>query len=362
MTSGPATEQQLPDKRPTLVSLAAFVVVIAGMKTASSLIVPFLLALFLSIICLPLLLWLKRFNVPEPLALLIILVLVIGSWFFMVILVGSTLAEFTGLVPQYQDRMKLLISQAYSWLVSRGVEVDKTMLDSIFDPGRILRLITNTMNSLVAILKNAFFILLMFSFLMIEASGFPEKIQAMRRYKEGSLSSYTAIIGMVNKYLGIKALTSLITGGLIYFGLLMQGVDFPILWALLAFILNFVPTIGSLIASIPAILLSLVQLGFSSALTTAIIFLVVNTLIGSIAEPKIMGQRVGLSTIVVFLSLIFWGWVLGPVGMLLSVPLTMAVKIGLSENENTRWISIMLAPNREVAQLRKQQTEQPPQT
>lgn len=334
-------------------NFAAFVVVIAGVKSASSLVVPFLLALFLAIICLPLQIYLKKNRVPEMLVLLIILSIIAGLWFVMVLLLGSTLSEFTRSIPEYQERMRELVGQIYTWLIGQGITIDKSFLDGIFDPGRIMKLVTNTMNGFVGMMKNVFFILLMFSFLLIEAGGIPDKIQAVRQYRKDSLSAYTAITGMVNRYLGIKAVTSLVTGAVIYFCLLIQGVDFPILWGVLAFILNFVPTIGSLIAAVPATLLSLVQLGPANAFVTACIFLVINTVIGTIAEPKIMGQRVGLSTIVVLLSLIFWGWVLGPVGMLLSVPLTMAVKIALAENESTRWISILLAPNREVAGLKR---------
>ncbi|WP_020587638.1 AI-2E family transporter [Desulfobacter curvatus] len=341
------------NRRNAIVNLAAFVVVIAGMKAASSLIVPFLLALFLTIISLPLMLFLKRIKVPDVIAFLLILMLVIGLWMLLVVILGSTLQEFTRSMPAYQDRMKQLISDGYTWLLAHDIAVDRSMVDSIFDPGKIMQLVSSVMNSLVAILKNVFFILLMFAFLIIEASGIPDKIKTIRHNRADSLSSYDAIIGMVNRYLGIKFITSFITGAMIYMGLLYIGLDFSILWAVLSFILNFVPTIGSLIASIPAILLALVQLGPVYAFGTALLFLFVNTVVGTIAEPRIMGERVGLSSIVVLLSLIFWGWVLGPMGMLLSVPLTMTVKIALSENESTQWISILLAPNSELSRFKR---------
>nr|WP_320193932.1 AI-2E family transporter [uncultured Desulfobacter sp.] len=279
------------NRRNALVNLAASVGVIAGMKAASSLIVPFLLALFL-----------KKIKVPDVIAFLLILMLVIGLWMLLVVVLGSTLQEFTRRVPAYQDRMKQLISDGYTWLLAHDIAVDRSMVDSIFDPGKIMRLVTSLMNSLVAILKNVFFILLMFAFLIIEASGIPDKIKTIRHNREGSLSSYDAVIGMENRYLGIKFITSIITGAMIYMGLLYIGVDFSILWAVLSFILNFVPTIGSLIASIPAILLALVQLGPVYAFGTSLLFLFVNTAVGTIAEPRIMGQRVGLSSIVVFHS------------------------------------------------------------
>ncbi len=166
---------------------------------------------------------------------------------------------------------------------------------------------------------------------------------------DSSLADYVAITEGVNRYLGIKSVTSLITAGIVYLFLSLQGVDFPVLWALLAFLFNFIPNIGSIIAAIPPVLLSLIQFGFGSALFTALGFLVVNILIGSILEPRIMGKGIGLSVLVVFISLSFWGWVLGPVGMLLSVPLTMTVKIALGGNESTRWLALLLGSNRDVA-------------
>jgi predicted PurR-regulated permease PerM len=121
------------------------------------------------------------------------------------------------------------------------------------------------------------------------------------------------------------------------------GVDFPILWGLLAFLLNYIPSIGSIIAAIPAVLLALIQLGIGEALFAGLGYLVVNFVMGNIIEPRFMGSSLGISTLVVFLSLVFWGWVFGPIGMLLSVPLTMSIKIALDSKENTLWLSTLLS-------------------
>lgn len=345
------------NRRNVLVNTAAFVIVVAGMKAAASLIVPFLLAVFLTIITLPLLLWFKKRGIPELPGLLFILIIIIGLWFLLVFLIGTTLGDFTQSAPFYQERLRKIVGEAWSWLAAYGISIDRSMLEGIFDPGKIMRFITSTLNSFGGILKNAFFILLMFVFLILEATGMPRKIQVIRRNEKGGLTSYSAIAEGVNRYLAIKTMTSLTTGLLIYLLLRIQGIDFPVLWGMLVFIFNFIPNIGSLIAAIPPVLLALVQIGPAQAATTILGFLTVNTIIGSILEPKIMGTSVGLSTLVVLLSLIFWGWVLGPVGMLLSVPLTMAVKIALAEHESTRWISLLLSSNREVdTYLQKAQT------
>jgi predicted PurR-regulated permease PerM len=137
---------------------------------------------------------------------------------------------------------------------------------------------------------------------------------------------------------------SLATGIAVFILLVVVGVNYAVLWGLLAFFLNYVPNIGSIIAAIPAVLLALIQLGFVESVIVAAGFVIINLLVGNVIEPRFMGRGLGLSTLVVFLSLIFWGWVLGPVGMLLSVPLTMTAKIALDSREETRWIATLLGP------------------
>jgi predicted PurR-regulated permease PerM len=146
----------------------------------------------------------------------------------------------------------------------------------------------------------------------------------------------------IQNYIVIKSTISLLTGIIIASSLAIIGVDFPLLWGLLAFLLNYIPTIGSIIAAIPAVFWTLVQLGPGSALLAGVVFLVTNFIMGSIIEPRYMGRGLGLSTLVVFLSLVFWGWVFGPIGMLLSVPLTMTVKIALDSSEDTLWMATLI--------------------
>jgi predicted PurR-regulated permease PerM len=185
-------------------------------------------------------------------------------------------------------------------------------------------------------------ILLTVVFILLEAADFPKKLQAALKKPEGSLSTIEKFSRSANRYVVIKTLISATTGITIWLWLLILGVDYPVLWGTLAFMLNYVPNIGSILAAIPATLLALVQLGVGSAFLTALGFLVVNNILGNIVEPKLMGRGLGLSTLVVFISLVFWGWVLGPLGMVLSVPLTSLVKIALESSEETRGLAIML--------------------
>jgi len=217
------------------------------------------------------------------------------------------------------------------------------------NPGQAMDLVAGLLAGLGGVLGNAFLILLTVVFMLFEAVHLPDKLRRMSPDPETSLRRLAAITDGVKRYLGIKTAVSLATGTVIAVWLAVLGVDYPLLWGLLAFLFNYVPNIGSIIAAVPAILLAGIQLGFGPALASIAGYLVVNVVVGNMVEPRFMGRGVGLSTLVVFLSLVFWGWVLGPVGMLLSVPLTMVAKIVLESRETTRPIAVLLGANADVA-------------
>ncbi|MDF1555205.1 MAG: AI-2E family transporter, partial [Deferrisomatales bacterium] len=192
------------------------------------------------------------------------------------------------------------------------------------------------------VLTNGFLILLTVVFMLLEASDLPAKMRAAVGDPAADFSGFDAFANNLNRYLAIKSWVSLATGALAAAWLGILGVDFAILWGLLAFLLNFVPNLGSIIAGVPAVLMAFIQFGFARAGVVAVGYVVINVVIGSGVEPRFMGRGLGLSTLVVFVSLVFWGWVFGPVGMLLSVPLTMALKIALESREDSRWLSVLL--------------------
>jgi predicted PurR-regulated permease PerM len=177
--------------------------------------------------------------------------------------------------------------------------------------------------------------------MLLESQHFEDKIEFADSSKE-KIVYLREISSKIKSYMVLKALISLFTGIVIWIALSFIGTDYAFLWGVLAFLFNFIPNIGSIIAAVPAVFISLVQLGSMSALLVTLLYVVVNITIGSIIEPKIMGKGLGLSTLVVFLSLLFWGWLLGIVGMLLSIPLTIMAKIIFDSNKNTRWISVLL--------------------
>jgi predicted PurR-regulated permease PerM len=192
--------------------------------------------------------------------------------------------------------------------------------------------------------RYAFLILITVIFILLEASGFFAKLRTTVADPDRSFKTIDNFLSTIQRYMKIKTVTSLATGIAIAVWLAILGVDYPLLWGLLAFLLNYVPNIGSILAAVPAVLLALLQLGGGSALLAALGYMVVNFAVGTVTEPRLMGRGLGLSTLVVFLSLVFWGWVLGPVGMFLSVPLTMTFKIALDSSEDTRWVAVLMGP------------------
>jgi len=211
---------------------------------------------------------------------------------------------------------------------------------------------TSLIKSIGSIFADGFVILLTVIFMMLESKYFIDKLE-YASLKNSAVNHTEEILNQIKEYMVLKALISLFTGLIIWIALTIVGTDYAFLWAVLAFILNFIPNIGSIIAAVPAVLLTLVQLGGVSALTVAGIYVAINVIIGSVIEPKVMGKGLGLSTLVVFLSLLFWGWLFGMVGMLLSIPLTIMAKIIFNANENTRWIAVFLGTGESVSHVNK---------
>jgi predicted PurR-regulated permease PerM len=178
--------------------------------------------------------------------------------------------------------------------------------------------------------------------MLAESSSYGVKLRAILNSPESSMTSISAAMIQINQYLGIKTITSFATGVIIALSLWIIGVDFPFMWGLIAFLMNYIPNIGSIIAAIPALFMAFISVGFGGMIWTGVIFLIVNIGIGSVLEPRIMGKGLGISTLVVLLSLIFWGWILGTVGMFLSIPLTLAAKIAFESQESTKWVAVLL--------------------
>lgn len=335
------TEKMSPVGRFLLLT-AAFVIVVAGMKQAASLLVPFLLSIFIAMLCSPLFSWLRSKKVPSALAITLIVLMVASAGMLVGAVVGGSVKSFSEDLPLYEARLQEMIGGVVTWLQGNGIQVNADMVRDVVNPAVAMKLAGNVVASFGNIMTNAFMILLTVVFILAEEAGFSTKLVKARNGDTGAVEALENFSQAINSYMGLKTLISFFTGAAIYIWLLVVGVDYAIMWALLAFLLNFVPTVGSILAAIPAVLLALVQLGVGPAAWTAVGFLLVNVVVGNGIEPRMMGKGLNLSPLIVFLSLVFWGWALGSVGMLLSIPLTIMVKIALESSESTRWIGLML--------------------
>jgi AI-2 transport protein TqsA len=337
------------NKGNAVITFAAVIVIVIGLQMAKDLLVPFLFAVFLALITVRPMLWMQRRGVPAVLSVMIIVVLILLVIGVVATIVGASIADFTAALPSYQRRLDVIIERVLS-ILSERLDRDGAFqtLGNMIDPGWAMGLVAGLLNSLKDVLTNIFLIIFTMIFILLEAASVDTKVTAAFGRSTNSLEQPRKFLVDLGSYLGIKTVVSMATGlaaGLLTWGL---GVDFPLLWAMLAFLLNYIPTIGSIIAAVPAVLIALVQLGPGEAAATAIGFIGINAIFGNIVEPRLMGYGVGISPLIVFIGLFFWGWVFGPVGMLLSVPLTMTLKLALESDERSRWIAILIGSERDA--------------
>ncbi len=325
-----------------LISIAALVVMIAGLRAAQGILVQTLIAVFLAVICSPAVMWLRRHRVPSVIAVLLVTLIVLGVIAGFATVLGTSVNQFTAAIPRYQTRLNALGDSLSSWLAAHRIDVRHVDIFKVISPGSMLGMLGGTLKGFVSALSNTAVVLLILVFILLEIGDLPKRLRVAFGERGGDLERYERMTSQVQKYLAIKTATSLLTGILIGAWLAILGVDFAVLWGVVAFLLNYVPNIGSVIAAIPAVVLALIQFGVGRFLAVLIGYLVVNMVIGNFVEPALMGRKLGLSTLVVFLSLVFWGWVWGPVGMVLSVPLTMVIKISLEYNDELKWLAVLM--------------------
>lgn len=322
---------------------AAAVVVVAGLKAAAGLLAPLALAFFLAFLSFPLVIWLGERGWPQGLAVLATLALNLAVLAVLVMLVAASVGNFEQKLPAYKERATQFYESTVQWAEERGVAVRQHVSPELIQPAAVLELTRRGLARVMDVVSNGALVVLIMVFALLEAAVIPRKMRLILGHREGGPERFHRIVREILQYLWIKTLVSIATGLVVGLGAWGLGVDFPVLWGLLAFALNYIPTIGSILAAVPAVLLALVQAGWGTAAAFLGVILAANMVLGNIVEPMMMGRRLGLSTLVVALALIFWGWVWGPIGMLLSVPLTMMVKIVVEHIPDLAWVAVLLS-------------------
>ena len=327
---------------------AAFVISLAGIKVAAPIVVPFLLSLFVAIICNPAVTYLESKKVPRGIAITVVIFTIFSLFIILGGTIGAALNEFRQAIPTYEEQLSEQLNWLLKWLSTHDIAISFDSIKDYFDPAKVINMVTTTLSGFSSVLGNIFLLLLTVVFMLSEGKVFAQKLHIAFDDSTQAEKKLDLFLTKVNQYMAIKTMVSLATGIIIGSFLWLIGVQFFVLWALLAFLLNYIPNIGSIIAAVPAVILTFLQLGALPAAAVVGLFVGVNMVMGNLVEPRFMGRRLGLSTLVVFLSLIFWGWLLGVVGMLLSVPLTMILKMAVENSEDGRWFAILLSSDQEV--------------
>jgi AI-2 transport protein TqsA len=325
-----------------LVSIAALVIIIAGINLAQSVVVLFLVSVFLALLGTPSVIWLKEKRVPSGIAVLIVMAVLIFIMILIGVQIGSSFSSFSEELPNMQLRLREQVLQLSKVLSHKGIVLSNKFLLEYINPAAIMKFTAGLLTGLGSAISDLILIILTVFFILLEVSSFPKKLRAVLGDPKQVFPQFTQFAIDMKRYMVIKTLINLLAGVLIALWTYILGVQFPVLWGFVAFLLHYIPKIGSAIAAIPAMLMALVQLGMGSVVLVAIGYIVIGFIIGNVIEPWLMGRKLGLSTLVVFLSLIFWGGLLGLIGAILCIPLTMTLKFAFESSESTKWVAVLL--------------------
>jgi predicted PurR-regulated permease PerM len=313
------------------------------LKAASDIVVPFLISIAVAIVLSPLFSYLESKRIPRSVSLVLVIVL---SLLPIVIFAGYVSDEAREFAANYQTiKMEFLKSlQSFmGYLKHFGIVLNETKINAILQQSNIADILKNLASQANNQFSNLFLIFFMVAFMLMESGYFYNKMLKIAEDYDIDSQILLELIEKIKSYFIIKVKTSLVTALWVLAVLWYYEIPYFFLWAVLAFFLNFIPVIGSILAAIPAVVLALLDYGLMKAVWIVVWYLIINTTIGNILEPRIMGKGLGLSALVIFLSMTFWGWVFGPTGMILSVPLTMILQYLFSRYRETQWIALLLS-------------------
>ncbi|MGB5794107.1 AI-2E family transporter [Poseidonibacter sp.] len=323
--------------------LATSIIIIAGIKVASEIVVILFLSIFMASIFSTLLKVLKKRAVPKMLAYFGVISIFVLFTILIGYIINISLKDFALNLPFYDEKFKIFIVDAINLFEKYGFVIDKATILESLNFSSLFGFTTNIIGSIGTFLSKFLLIVIGIAFILAETKSFETKLKVIFKYNVNKLKHFNLFSQNIQKYFLVKSTTSFLTGFIIAVTLYFFGIDYPILWGVLAMLFNFVPVVGSIIAAIPAVLISLLNADINTTIWLIIFYVTINISISNIIEPKLMGKELGLSPLVIFFSLIFWGWILGIVGMFLAVPITMTLKIAFNSNSATYWIAILMS-------------------
>jgi predicted PurR-regulated permease PerM len=321
------------------ITLAAVTITLYGMKYAEGVLSPILLALFMTMGASPVLNWLRRKGVPPWLAVTVVLLVFVVLGLLFVAITAASVSQLDDKLPVYKENLSNMMDNVTAWFSESGIDLSGLVSDAIA-PNKIFDSVSGLLTSVLDTMRSLMLVIFVVLFMISAAYSDPHTL-AERMKASGTFKSSLDNFGETTRsYLFTKTWLGVIVAVVVTIVYYIFGVDFAILWGLLFFILSFIPNIGFVLSVIPPFFVTLLEFGFRRALIVLMIVIVINALVDSGLSPRIMGRSVGLSSLVVFLSLVLWGWVLGPIGALISVPMTLMVKLLLFDSyEETRPLS-----------------------
>jgi AI-2 transport protein TqsA len=371
-----------------LLVAACLVVVVGGLKLAAGFLIPILLGLFLAVLSLPISHWLQSRRVPVTLAVLATILVDLLVLTGLVFVIATIMPDFQASAAKYDLEFRRFLmgnaTQLQQWLTDTFGPMQqwynenfgepeaetpppplfdfRTAVEQLLSVSSLMSLInwnTNVLQLLLSWLTKSFFAFVLMVFILAEADKFTAKVEHMAALRGPNFRLFRDTTRQMQRYLVIKTLASVATGLLAWLSCALFGLEFAVVWGLIAFLFNYVPTIGSLVAAVPPIVLGLIQLGFWQGFGIAMVYLAINTAIGNFIEPAVMGRGFGISTIVVILSVLFWGWLWGPVGMFLAIPLTMMFKVMVDSSDDFRWVGVAMSkdPDQELTSMLQSRPE-----
>lgn len=320
----------------------ACALVIGLLKVMAPILGPLLLAAFIAIVATPALRWMRRHGVPKWGALAVIAFVLLDLGSLLALVTTGALEGFRESLPTYQERFVLLSDQLGRWAEGVGIGGSREAVPDLMDPNKVVGVVRLVLSSAGGLFATGLMVLLIVIFMLLEAPTLPAKLSAAFHLSAPGDERLQRVLDGINHYMRIKTLMSLLTAFCAGLLLRLLGIDFAVLWAVLAFLLNFVPVVGGIVMMIPPVLMALVQTDLQTTLLVAAGYLVIHVVIGDVLEPRIMGKGLGISALTVLIALLFWGWLFGTVGMFLAVPLTTVLLIGLDASPHTRPIAILL--------------------
>lgn len=327
-----------------LLGTAAATITVAGMRGVAHLLGPVFLALVLTIAVNPLRGWLQRRGLPGWAATLIMIVIVYAFLFAFALALVVAVARFAELLPTYRDELAASIQDVTSWLKNLGVGDEQiAAISTAFDVGKLVELVSNVLSGLLGVLSDLFFIVTLLLFLGFDGAWFPRRLADTATERAPLVSALVSFAGGTRGYLVVSTIFGLIVAVIDTAVLWAMGIPAPLLWGLLAFITNYIPNIGFIIGLVPVAVLGLLEGGVGLMIGVIAVYSVINVVIQSVIQPKVVGDKVGLSATLTFLSLVFWAWVLGPLGALLAIPLSLLVKSLLVDvDPSSRWLKPLI--------------------